>query len=126
MIFSDAGKINNDIKLFIHEQRKNITIKYSNFCAKNYLAPLKVKLSVLQSCVVSPLCYICESWGERVPNELEAIFRMGIKTSLSIRFSTPNEITYLESGMYPLLCDIRKRQLKFWNNLNQNLHSNKP
>ena len=123
VIFSDTSRINNDIKLFIRENRFNITIKFSNFCAKNYLAPLKIKLEVLNSCIASSLCYSCESWGKWLPNEIEAIFRIGIKTALSIRFSTPNEIVYIESGMQPLLCTIKKRQLKFWRSLNQNIAS---
>ena len=62
VIFSDTSRINNDIKLFIRENRNNITIKFSNFCAKNYLAPLKIKLEVLNSCIASSLCYSCEPW----------------------------------------------------------------
>ena len=53
IIISDTGGINNDINLFIKEKRSNISVKYTNFCARNYLAPLSVKLSVLHSCVIS-------------------------------------------------------------------------
>ena len=56
VIFSDTSRINNDIKLFIRENRNNITIKFSNFCAKNYLAPLK--LEVLTSCIAPSLCQL--------------------------------------------------------------------
>ena len=35
VIFSDTGRINNDIKSFLQEKRNDITIKFSNLCAKN-------------------------------------------------------------------------------------------
>ena len=124
VIFSDTGRIYNDVKLFIQEKRSDIVIKYSNFCAKNYLAPLKVKLTVLQSCVMSSLSYSCETWTEALPPELETVYRMGIKSALSVRFNTCNEVAYIESGTYPAVCSIKKRQIKFWYNLNQNITVN--
>ena len=62
VIFSDTLRINNDIKLFIRDNRNNITMKFSNFSAKNYLAPLKIKLEVLHSCIAPSLCHSCEPW----------------------------------------------------------------
>ena len=42
------------------------------------------------------------------------MYRIAIKTALSIRSNTNNEIVYLESGLYPLEATIRRRQLAFW------------
>ena len=50
VIFSDTGKITNDIKDYVHERRTNITVKYSNFCARNFVA--------LHSCVMTSLGYL--------------------------------------------------------------------
>ena len=80
VLFSDMGKISFDAKLFVEEKRCNVTVNFSNFCAKNYLAPLQVKLSVLHSCVMSSLTYSCETWADVLPQEIESIFRMGLKT----------------------------------------------
>ena len=126
LIFSDTGKIGNDIKKNIQSKRSNVTLKYTNFCAKNYLAPLKVKLAVLHSCVISSLCYGSETWGENMPKELETVYKMGLKTALSVRFSTCNEIVYIESGTYPIACMIKKRQIKFWTSLIRTLDCNSP
>ena len=54
--------------------------------------------------------------------ELEVVYRMGLKTALSVCFSTCNEIIYIESGAYPTACIIKKRQ--FWSSLlrNQDIH----
>ena len=83
-----------------------------------------MKLSVLHSCVMSSLTYSCETWADVLPQEIESIFRMGLKTALSIRFNTCNEITYIESGMYPASYGIKKRQMKFWSNLEESLSGN--
>ena len=52
--------------------------------------------------------------GETIPKGVDKVYRTGIKTALSIRPNTNNEIVYLESGLYPLEAEIRKRQLAFW------------
>ena len=37
-----------------------------------------------------------------------------IKNASSVRPSLNNEIAYIESGQFPLVCDVKSRQLKFW------------
>ena len=48
---------------------------------------------------------------------METLYRSGLRTALAIRNTTGNEISYVESGQFPLECKIRKQQLKFWNTL---------
>ena len=122
-IFSDAYNINKDISLYIAEKRPNITVKFYNFCAKNYLAPLNIKLMVLNSCANSSLTYGSETWGKFNTKSIETLVRLGIKSALSIRKNTPNEIVYIESGMFPIECGIRKQQLKFWLNMEEQLQN---
>ena len=121
VLFSDTGRIRNDVCLFLADKRSHVTVKYTNFCSRNFLAPLSVKLAVLESCVMSSLTYSSETWGDSIPSEIESIYRMGIKTALSVRFSTCNEITYLEAGKYHAVCNIRKRQYNFWFKFKQKL-----
>ena len=68
-----------------------------------------MKLFLLQSCVMSLLTYSCEIWADVLPKKIEPILRVGLKTSLSVRFNTCNEVTYIESGMYPASQGINKR-----------------
>ena len=103
LIFSDAGSMKKDMKLNMENKRANVTIKFTNFCAKNFLAPIKVKLDVLDSCVLSSLWYGCETWGESSLDELDVIHRIGLKTALSVRNSTCNEITYIKADAYPIV-----------------------
>ena len=112
------------MKLNMENKRANVTIKFTNFCAKNFLAPIKVKLDVLDSCVLSSLWYGCETWGESSLEELDVIHRIGLKTALSVRNSTCNEIAYIEADAYPTFCTVKRRQLKFWISLYNNLHTN--
>ena len=121
LTFTDSGKIKEDIRVNITEKKSNITTKYINFCAKNYLAPLKVKLTYLNACSLSSLCYGSETWGDNDSNELETVYRVGLKNALSVRQSTCNEIVYIETDMCPVKCLVKRRQLKFWLSLNENL-----
>ena len=50
---------------------------------------------------------------------MEVIYRTGLKTAMSIRPSTNNDIVYIEANSLPLQCDIKTRQLKFWMQLNE-------
>ena len=69
IIISDTGRMNNDINLFIKEKRSNISVKYTNFCARDYLAPLSVKLSILHSCVIIIINIIAVKHGQSISHE---------------------------------------------------------
>ena len=60
-IISEKGNLKYDVNSYIDSKRRNISIKYNNFCRKNYLAPLDIKLKVLNTCTTSALSYGCES-----------------------------------------------------------------
>ena len=77
------------------------------------MAPLKVKVKILDSCVVSALCYGAETWGDG-ESDVEVIYRQGLRMALGVRTTTCNEIVYIESNTYPLKCRILSQQLKFW------------
>ena len=59
-----------------------------------------------------------------MPTEVEVIYMIGIKTALSIRDNTNNEIVYIESGLYPIECIVKKRQLSFWMHILKSSESN--
>ena len=110
---TDCGILKQDVTKFIREKRSNVLIKFTNFCSKNFLAPLGIKLDVLDSCVASSLLYASETWMD-CGKEAEVIYRNGLRAALGIRSNINNEIVYIESGRYPLKCRILKLQLKFW------------
>ena len=68
----------------------------------------------MNSCVSSSLVYACETWGMKTSKTAETAFRQGLKSALSVRDCTNNEIVYIESGEWPLEIRIAKQQMKFW------------
>ena len=101
-------------QMYFKLSKCNITVTYSNFCARNFCAPINIKLKVLHACVISSLCYGSETRGKHTSSQLESPYKMGIKTALSVRFNTYDDIIYIESGSYSTACSIKKRQIKFW------------
>ena len=124
VVISDTGSISHDIEQFVNSKRANVTIKFNNFLRKNFLAPLPVKLKVLDVCVSTTLTYGCETWGTALVNSIEVDYRLGLKRSLSVRESTNTEIVYLEANRYPLNIRIARQQLKFWNYIQTYLAEN--
>ena len=114
MKISDTGNMKFDIDLNINSKRSSLTIKFGNFCRKNFLAPLETKLNVLNTCVSSSITYGCEVWGSSNVPKLESLYRQGLKTALSIRNNINNEIVYIEAGVGPLQIKLSKQQLNFW------------
>lgn len=74
---------------------------------------MNVKFDVLDICAVSSVLYASETWGQYC-KEADLCYRTGLKTAISVRKNTCNEIVYIESGKFPLSCRIIKSQLKFW------------
>ena len=122
---SDTGNIMYDIQLYLREKRSNVTVKYVNACKTNNLAPLDVKLQVLNTCMSATLVYGCETWGISKIKSVETIYRQGLKTALSVRDCINNEIVYIESGEVPFEIRVAKQQLKFWSSI-RNLMENNP
>ena len=123
-VITDTGSIAYDIERYVGLKRANVTIKFNNFLRTNFLAPLSIKLNVLDVCVTSSLTYGCESWGTASINSIEVAYRLGLKRALSIRETVNTEIVYIEANRSPINIRIAKQQLNFWINLNSYLDDN--
>ena len=110
---SSAGIISKDVKHYIDVVRPIASVRFPNFCSLNKHAPLNVKMSVLDRCVVPALLYASETWGKYFSN-ITIIYRNALKTALGIRNTINNEICYIEIGRHPLECMIKAHQHKFW------------
>ena len=113
VIISDSGSLKGDVKSYVDKKRSNISIKFGNFCRVNRNAPLSAKLTVLDACVSSSITYAAETWGNN-SKAADTCFSSGVRTALSVRQNTNNEIVYVESGTSPLHCRVQKSQVKFW------------
>ena len=118
---SQKGNILDDLN-FDFNSRFRSCIKYYNFLRSNRRAPLYVKFKVLKACVISSLLHNCESFGNKVPKDLENQYFKLIKSTLGVRQSTPNLILLIESGLLPLHAIITSRQLKFFKRFGESIH----
>ena len=116
---TDAGKINYDIKKEIKGKEK-VFNKFFLFLHKNYYAPLKVKLKVLDACLYSSVLYNCETWGNVNTSDLEKQYCATLKYILGIRHQCCNEFPYIELGLPTLTSIIQTRQYKFYCNIVKN------
>lgn len=123
-VITDTGSITYDIERYVGMKRANVTIKFNNFLRKNFLAPLSIKLNVLDVCVTTSLTYGCESWGTASINSIEVAYRLGLKRALSIRETVNTEIVYIEANRSAVSIRIAKQQLNFWINLRSYLEKN--
>ena len=88
--------------------------KFYNFLRSNKLAPLSIKIKVLESCVVSSLLHNCETFGDYFPKDIERVYLNMIKVLLNVKSSTPNDLILIETGLPSLKARIYARQLKFY------------
>ena len=95
---SESGRIQNDLNL--HMQNRFYAVsKFYNFIRSNKLAPISVKLKVMEACVISVLLHNCETFGAYIPSNLETTYYSMIKACLNVRKNTPNHLALLESCM---------------------------
>ena len=60
------------------------------------------------------LLHNCEAFGERVPDDLERLYFILIKSALGVRKSTANDLILIESGLVSLKGRIQCRQRKWY------------
>ncbi len=120
---SESGLLKDDLKLHMDIRFKNC-IKFFNFIRNNKLAPIAIKLTVLNACVTSTLLHNCETFGYLLPAGIETLYFKLIKSALNVRPGTPNLLVLIESGLLPLKALIRKRQLKFFRRLKESFGEN--
>ena len=105
--------------MFIEKKKKDVNVKLASFLNKNDIAPISIKLKVVNACINSTLTYGCEAWGSIPLNSVEVLQRKALKMILDVRRNTPNEIVYIESGHTTVQPMIYKRQLKFFNKVKE-------
>ena len=117
---SYTGKLQYDLNLHM-KKRFHAISKFYNFLRSNKLAPISVKLKVLEACVCSALLHNCETFADKIPNDLKMMYISLIKSCLGVRKNAPNLLVLLESNMHPLEAMIYSRQLNFITKFKKNL-----
>ena len=88
--------------------------------------PIKIWLKIFKTVIESIVLYGSEVWGplakpdfskwEKHPTE--SLYTEFCKMILHVQRKTPNRAYRTELGQYPLLINIEKRAIKFWQHLN--------
>ena len=117
---TDDNILYKSLELDVEERASNVLIKFRNFINNNKDASLEIRLKVFQACFCSAILSNCETWGPRIPKKIYVLYHQGIKLALGVRTCTPTALVFMESRQPAVTAIIRKRQLKFWLNLNKN------
>ena len=118
-----SGCVPTDLLLHMKKRFPNV-IKYFNYVRSNDVAPVVVKLQVLEGCVASTLCYNCEAFGPDIPKGLEEVYMKMLRAALGVRHNAPKNTVLIESGCLPLKAVIHARQLKFFRRFKKSIASN--
>ena len=117
---AESGSLNDDLELHM-KKRFSSCIKFYNFCKENKAAPLSVRIKTLKACVMSSLLYNCETFGHKLPKNLETVYHQMIRAALHVRSNTPALLLYIESGLLPVRALVEARQHKFYDRFRSSL-----
>ena len=110
---AESGNLEDDLNYHMKNRYQAVS-KFYNFIRTNKLAPSSVKLKVLNACVVTALLHNCETFGNKLPRDLESLYHTLIKTCLNVRRNTPNDLVIIESGMLNIRAMVQSRQYNFY------------
>ena len=87
--------------------------------------PIRIWLKIFKSVIEPIALYGCEVWGPATKGDFsnwdkhptEALHAEFCKSILRVQRKTPNNACRAELGQYPLIIDIQKRAVKFWQHL---------
>ena len=114
---TDDNSLNASIIYDLEERASNVMIKYRNFINNNKSTTIQIRLKVFQACFCSSILSNCEIWGHCFPKKVLTLYNRGLKLALDVRISTPTALIFIETRQPAVLALVRKRQLKFWQNL---------
>ena len=123
-VITNSHLLSHDVEADI-KRRQISFIKYFAFLRSNKNAPVKVKVIVLQSCIISSLLHNAETWADTKIEKLEVMYRRMMKAILGVRMTTFSEFVYIELGLVSIKTQIKMKQWKLWKSLS-NLDNNDP
>ena len=115
--FTSDGSVSSAVKA--HSQEKIAHFyKFILFLGKNGDLPFAIKKRVFDACLLSALLYGCESWLDGDLKPMCKLYNWALKQMLGVRYSTCNDLCYVESGYVPLKAIVKSRQRKFFAKMN--------
>ena len=112
--FSQNGSFNYNIK----QQYNKATRAMYNVIrkCKQHNLSIDLQLDLFDKIVQPILLYGCEVWGFSKTLLIEKLHLKFCKFILKINNKTPNYMVYGELGRHPLIINIKKRMISYWNN----------
>ena len=111
--FTSDGSVSSAIKAHAQEKIAHF-YKFVSFLAKNGDLPFIIKKRVFDACLMSALLYGCESWLDGDLKPMCKLYNWALKQMLGVRYTTCNDVCYVESGYIPLKGIVKNRQRKFF------------
>ena len=85
-------------------------------------APFAVKRAVWESALISSILYSCETWLTDSLKPAEQVYQRTLKDLVGVRYQTPSDLVYVETGTPPLSAFVAHRQRKFLLKLEASSH----
>ena len=106
-----------------HTELKQCQVrKFRSFLRKNSEAPFAVKKAVWDSALNASLLYSCETWMTSSLKPVEQMYQHTLKDLVGIRYQTPSDLVYVETGIPPLPALIVPKQRRFLMKLQASSH----
>ena len=87
--------------------------KFRSFLRKNSEAPFAVNKAVWESALISSILYSCETWLTDSLKPAEQVYQRTLKDLVGVRYQTPSDLVYVETGIPPLSSFVAHRQRTF-------------
>ena len=110
-ITDDANYLSS-INLHVDDKRKHF-LKFVSFLDKNRDLPFPMKKRVAEACILSAILYGCKTWMCVRYGQLESIYMGIIKSLLSVRKSTCNDLCLVECGLPSLKALINDKRSQY-------------
>ena len=111
--FTSDGSTSSAVKAHAQEKIAHY-FKFISFLEKNCDLPFIIKKRVFDACLLSALLYGCESWLDGDLKPMCKLYHWALKQMLGVRYTTCNDLCYVESGYAPLKAIVKARQRKFF------------
>ena len=114
--FTQDGKIQSSIKAHC-KMKACHALKFKSFVSKNNDFPFWVKRTVMDAALLSSVFYGCEAWLCKQQQDPGQLYTSAIKSLLSVRRTTPNDLCLVEIGYPTVVGYVRGIQHSFYSNI---------
>ena len=96
--------------------------KFRSFLRKNSEAPFTVKKAVWDSALNASILCSCETWMTGSLKPMDQMYQHTLKDLVGVRYQTPSDLIYVETGIPPLSARVGQKQRNFLMKLQASTH----